>query len=193
MSFLKRRTTELAEPPAVADEVESSSEATSVTPVTERRPIPRPALERTRQSRVPVMLATLFAVVLVAATVLGTWLASRDDGASEEPAAVVTAGQRSSALLLVEDAEGRAVSLVLLLDDGADTRSLFVMPPSLSIQLPGYGDGLLADASVIGGANLAELALVNELGIAIDQHCGSASVQEQVDSVFWRYGWSWNW
>ncbi len=44
-----------------------------------------------------------------------------------------------------------------------------MVPPSLSIQMPGYGNGLLADASVIEDAKLTELTLINEVGIGIDQ------------------------
>ncbi len=107
-------------------------------------------------------------MALVAAAVLWTWLDSRESSTGEA-AVLGAAGTKNSTLLVVTDGEGKAVSLALSLDDGAGTRSLFVMPPSLSIQLPGYGDGLLADASLIGGANLAELALINELGISVDQ------------------------
>ncbi len=169
MPFLKRRTTELAEPPALVDDEPSGVEAPPVTPATERRPVAREAPGRRRQSRASLLLATVFAVLIIAATVLGTWLASRDEGAVETGAVSGVVPQPASTLLVVEDGEGRAVSLSLLLDNDAGDRSLFVLPPSLSIQLPGYGDGLLADASVIEGANLTELALINELGIRIDQ------------------------
>ena len=169
MPFLKRRTTEIAEPPSVDDETMSEVEAPPVTPAIERRPVARETSERPKQSRSSLLLATLFAVLIVAATVLGTWLASRNDGAGGDGAVSGAIPQPRSTLLVVEDVAGRAVSLALLLDDDAGDRSLFVVPPFLSMQLPGYGDGLLADASVIEGANLTELALINELGIRIDQ------------------------
>lgn len=169
MQFLKRRTAEIEKPPAVVeDDGEDRVDAPPVTLATGRRPVTRDAPARTNPSRIPMLLASVFAVLLVTATVFGTWLASRDSGTEDGAALIAPAGEPTSTLLLVEDEEGRAASLVLLLDDAAGTRSLFVLPPSLSIQLPGYGDGLLAEASVIEGANLTELALVNELGIVID-------------------------
>ena len=169
MQFLKRPTTELDEPPALVDDTESDVEAEPVTPATERRPVARQEPKRPRQSRGPLLLATFFAVLVVSAAVLGTWLVSRNEGGSDQAVLAGPPGERSSTLLVVEDDAGRAASLALLLIDQADTRSLFVLPPSLSIELPGYGDGLLADASVIEGANLTELALINEFGIVIDQ------------------------
>lgn len=166
MRLLKRRTLEPTE--SETGDPESDLDAPPVTPATERRPITSRGPGRPKQSRKSLLLASIFAVALVAATVLWTWLASRDDSTGET-AAAGAAGTKTSTLLVVADGEGRAVSLALSLDDGAGSRSLFVMPPSLSIQLPGYGDGLLADASLIGGANLAELALINELGISVDR------------------------
>ncbi len=168
MRLLKRR---VVEPDDTAtSDPEPSLKAPPVTPATERRPVSRPEpARRPRQSRRSLVLATIFAVGLVGAAVLWSWWASRDDSSGADAALPGATGVRTSTLLVVADGEGRAASLALSLDDGADTRSLFVIPPSLSIQLPGFGDGLLADASLIGGANLAELSLINELGISIDR------------------------
>lgn len=129
-----------------------------------------PARERAsrRTSRLPLVVSTLLAVGIVAGAVVVSLYLVGDDEAPGDQAPLVSGGSVSSRLILVENDAGGAASLAMFVSDGDEVHSLLVIPPDLSMQIPGYGDGVLRDASTIEDAGLARLALVNELGIRID-------------------------
>jgi hypothetical protein len=72
-------------------------------------------------------------------------------------------------LIVVAGEDGRAVGLALFASDGLDDHRLLVAPRDLTMQLPGYGEGSVGDALAIEDANLVRLALVNELGLRVDE------------------------
>lgn len=113
-----------------------------------------------------IVLATFAAVVLVAATVVGSWVVLRP--AAEGPNAVdLPEASGASALVIVEDAAGRAESIMLTagVEGAADRVMLF--NPSLVVTVPGFGERELGDVSELGD-DLIALSITNLLGIRID-------------------------
>jgi hypothetical protein len=106
---------------------------------------------------------------MLAGAVAVSWLQLRDDDAVATPAPPAAAGNPRSTLIAVAGDDGRATSIALFVSDGLDDHRLLVAPPALTMQIPGYGDGNLGEALGIEDANLVRLALVNELGIRIDE------------------------
>lgn len=142
--------------------------AQPVTPVGEP-PQPQRAPTRPKRQRGRIVLASLLSLLMLGGAVAYTWWQARDDtGAAANPS-VPVAGNSRSTLIVVSGENGRAVSLALLVSDGLDDRRLLVTPPDLTMQIPGYGDGSLGEALAIEDASLVRLALINELGIRIDE------------------------
>ena len=98
-----------------------------------------------------------------------TWWQSGDSTPAEAVPIPVVVGDTRSVLFVVEGADGRATSLALFVSDGVENHRVLVAPPDLTMQLPGYGDGSLREAQAIEDAGLVRLALVNELGVWIDE------------------------
>lgn len=141
--------------------------AEPVVPVGDPTPEPPPGPVSTR-SRVPMVIAALIAMGALAGAVVYTLLQTGDgeEGAPALPAAIV--GDTQSVLIVVGGEDGRASSIALFTSDGIDDHRLLVAPRDLTMQLPGYGEGNLGDALLIEDAALVRLALINELGIRID-------------------------
>ena len=135
-------------------------------PVT-TEPAPPPG-RRPKTTRLPVVLATLGAVAILAGAVALSWFQLRDDGTTEATPTPVAVGETQSVVLVVAGEDGRASSLALFVSDGLDEHRLLVAPRELTMQIPGYGDGNLGDALVVEDADLVRLSLINELGISID-------------------------
>ncbi|MGI9649332.1 MAG: hypothetical protein ACR2OI_12515, partial [Acidimicrobiia bacterium] len=127
-------------------------------------PIPPP-----ERRRWPVVLASVAALLILAAAVGVTWWQARDDGTGQAAPAPVAVGDSHSVLIVVAGEDGRAVSLALFASDGLDDHRLLVAPRDLTMQLPGYGEGSVGDALAIEDANLVRLALINELGLRVDE------------------------
>ncbi|MBT8215631.1 MAG: hypothetical protein KJO17_02130, partial [Acidimicrobiia bacterium] len=133
------------------------------------QPAPVPPPSEPPRRRWPVALASLAALLMLGGAVAFTWWQTRDDPSVEtvEPPAVV--GDTKSVLFVVEGVDGRATSLALFVSDGVENHRVLVAPPDLTMQVPGYGDGNLREAQAIEDAALVRLALINELGLRIDE------------------------
>jgi len=116
-----------------------------------------------------VVLASMAALLMLGGAVAFSWWQTRDDAPVEAVPPPAVVGDTRSVLLVVEGADGRATSLALFVSDGVDDHRLLVAPPDLTMQIPGYGDGSLREAQAIEDAALVRLALVNELGVRIDE------------------------
>lgn len=116
-----------------------------------------------------VVLAGLVAVTMVAGTVIGSYLwYNREDAQppAVDGAAVVVEG--SSVLIVATDEADRAVSVGVMTNAGPDQSSVVLFPGALLIEVPGFGTHQLAEANVLGGVDSVRLAIMNELGIAIN-------------------------
>jgi hypothetical protein len=142
--------------------------AEPVSPLGEQADEP-PTLARPPRPRWPVLLASLVALLMLGGAVAFSWWQSRDDTSVEAVQPPVVVGDTQSVLVVVEGADGRATSLALFVSDGIEDHRLLVAPPDLTMQIPGYGDGSLREAQAIEDAALVRLALVNELGVRIDE------------------------
>lgn len=119
-------------------------------------------------SRRRVLLASAGAVVMVAAAVVASWYLLRSSPDEPLPGAEPPISTGGSVLLVVTDeaGRGRSLALVAVHPDRADRVVLF--PPSLVTLVPGFGERELADASRFGGAELAQLTVMNLLGARVD-------------------------
>lgn len=112
--------------------------------------------------------------VLVVASIVGAAIAASlvlygDEVEAPAPLGLAPQIDEISVLLVVQGDDGGADSIALIAGDAEANRAMYVMPPALSMQLPGFGDGLLRSTTLIEGPELLELALMNELGIRIDR------------------------
>lgn len=121
----------------------------------------------------PVRRKWAFRFVVVASIVaaaVAVSLALYDDPAeSGAPPPVAAQIDEISVLVAVAGPDGAAESIALIVGDAQANRAMYIMPPALSMQLPGYGEGRLRAATLIEGPDLLQLALINELGIRIDR------------------------
>jgi hypothetical protein len=108
-------------------------------------------------------------VVILAAAVAFTWWQARDGEPDAGTVPVVEVGDTRSVLIVVAGEDRRASSVALFISDGLDDHRVLVAPPALTMQIPGYGDGNLREALAIENAGLVRLALMNELGIRIEE------------------------
>lgn len=141
----------------------TAPEATEVT-----TSVPRSSAPPRRPSKMPLVVSTLLALGIIVGAVIASLYLIGDEESPVDEAPLAVGGPISSRLIVVEDPVGNAASLAIFVSDGGEVHSLLVIPPDLSMQIPGYGDGLLGEASAIEGADLTRLALINELGIRID-------------------------
>ncbi len=72
-----------------------------------------------------------------------------------------------SVLVTVGDGVG-AAAFALLVQPPVGDRELVMIPQTLLVQVPGFGEFSMAEALAFGGPDLARLALANEMGIRID-------------------------
>ncbi|MFH2072275.1 MAG: LCP family protein [Actinomycetota bacterium] len=72
-----------------------------------------------------------------------------------------------SVLLVVGDGVGSA-AFALLVQPPLGDAELIMIPQTLLVQVPGFGEFSMAEALAFGGPRLAGLALSNEMGIRID-------------------------
>ncbi|MBT8200573.1 MAG: LCP family protein [Acidimicrobiia bacterium] len=182
----------LAEQPMVANEVAEVQTASPVpsepAPPTKRRVSNRQSRRRSEPAAAApeepptvrplptdprvvrrVVLAGLVAVLMVAGTVIGSYLwYSRDDAPQPALEGAVAPVEGSSVLIVATDAADRAVSVGVMTNSGSEQSSVVLFPGALLIEIPGFGTHRLADAHVLGGVDSVRHAIMNELGIAID-------------------------
>ncbi len=116
-----------------------------------------------------VVLAGLAAVLMVAGTVVGSYLwYSRDEVPQPALEGAFAPEEGSSVLIVATDATDRAVSVGVMTNSGPEQSSVVLFPGALLIEVPGFGTHRLADAHVLGGVDSVRHAIMNELGIAID-------------------------
>lgn len=168
MNFRRRREAGVALRPRPNPEETQRRPAEPVTRVGDQ-PEPEPAVGPPETRRWPVVLASGVALLILAAAVGFTWWQAGDDGTGEAAPAPAPVGDSHSVLIVVAGEDGRAVGLALFASDGLDDHRLLVAPRDLTMQLPGYGEGSVGDALAIEDANLVRLALVNELGLRVDE------------------------
>jgi hypothetical protein len=106
---------------------------------------------------------------MLAGAVVVSWFQLRGEESVATTLPPAVAGDARSTLMVVSGEDGRATSIALFVSDGTNDHRLLVAPPALTMQIPGYGDGNIEEALAIEDANLVRLALVNELGIRIDE------------------------
>lgn len=140
--------------------------ARPVTPVGAPDPEP-PTPPKGRKA--PIILAALVAVGIVAAAVAYTVLQDGDEAGGEAAPTPAVVGDSEAVLFVVAGEDGRAVSVALLASNGDDDHRILVAPRDLTMQVPGYGEGTLGEALAIEDAELVRLALVNEIGIRVDE------------------------
>jgi len=72
-----------------------------------------------------------------------------------------------SVLVAIGEGDGDA-AFALLVQPPVGDRELVMIPQTLLVQVPGFGEFSMAEALAFGGPDLARLALANEMGIRID-------------------------
>lgn len=107
-----------------------------------------------------------------AASAWSSWSGTLQDLADAEPSPTtvpvdpVPLRESRSLLLVVGDGEGAALALVSI--PPIDEPRLVMLPGLLLAVVPGYGEFTLIEALGFGGADLAALAVANQMGIRID-------------------------
>ncbi len=168
MQLRRRRDAGVALRPQPAPGETDRRPAEPVTPVEEATDS-KPAAAEPPRRRLPVVLASIVALLMLGGAVALSWWQARDDAPAEVAPSPVVVGDTRSLLFVVAGDDGRATSVALFVSDGLDQHRVLVSPPDLTMQIPGYGEGSLADALAIEDGALVRLALVNELGIRIDE------------------------
>ena len=112
-------------------------------------------------------LAILGAVLIVATSVVLTWLTLKetpeaDLGINQPPAS------GSSTLFVITDDDGRADSIMFLVAHPTGGAEVVLFPPSLLAILPGFGESEIADMVRFNGPALAKTTVTNLLGTRID-------------------------
>ena len=126
--------------------------------------------EKAKRARRRITYAIAFAFLLVWSVVVFTWWFGQRPATEEaQPPEVVVPAEGVSALFVVVDDGGHALSLALVAasDDAGDRLTL--MHPSLLVTLPGFGENLLSNATRFDGAKLAGTTVTNLLGVRIDE------------------------
>ena len=126
--------------------------------------------EKAKKARRRITYAIAVAFLLVWSVVVFTWWVGQRPATEEtQPPEVVVPAEGVSALFVVVDDGGHAVSLALVAasDDAGDRLTL--MHPSLLVTLPGFGENLLSNATRFDGAKLAGTTVTNLLGVRIDE------------------------
>jgi len=123
--------------------------------------------------RRPIVTGTSSAVSAVWDT-WAEWASALRDEASEIPDPVPATTipppatvESRAVLLIVGDGAGGA-GFALLVQPPDDGPELILIPQTLLVQVPGFGEFSMAEALMFGGPDLAGLALSNEMGIRID-------------------------
>lgn len=122
--------------------------------------------DTTTRVRRRIVLATVAALSIVGASVVGSWLVLRPtpDGPNVVDLPEATG---ASALLFVKDDAGRAESIVLVAGVDGSSDRVMLFNPSLVVTVPGFGDHELGDVPELGD-DLVALSITNLLGIRID-------------------------
>lgn len=119
-----------------------------------------------------IVVASVVAIALVAATVGATFLIYRDRPAREPAVAgssLPTRSQKAAALVVVTTQSGEAASVLLLVGGGGEPTKGYVLPTELSLVVPGAGVVQLSSTTHLEGAELTSLAAANALGVRIDE------------------------
>ncbi len=132
----------------------------------DRPPEPRPLPTDPRVIR-RVVLAGVLAVLMVAGTIVGSYLWYQQD--SEAPVSVAPAAvvEGSSVLVVATDLDEKAISVGVMTVASQELTSVVIFPSALLIEVPGFGTHRLGDAHVLGGLDSVRHAIMNELGIDI--------------------------
>jgi hypothetical protein len=100
------------------------------------------------------------------------WGTRLRDTAATLPAAEVEArtvtGESASALIVVGDGERDSAFALLSVGTGSPP-TMVILPQSLLVSVPGYGEFRLVDALSFEGPDLAALAVTNQFGVRIDR------------------------
>lgn len=105
------------------------------------------------------------------ADVVGGWSTTLRDVAAAEPRTEVglrsVTGESASVLVVVGRQEGDAAFALLAVGPDGEA-SVVVLPQDLLLAVPGFGEFRLVDALVFEGPDLAALSVTNQFGIRID-------------------------
>jgi hypothetical protein len=106
-----------------------------------------------------------------AAGIVAGWSTSLRDLAAATPEAEIDSRavgeSRSMFVALGSEGEGAAFALIAVSPTGTPT--VIVLPQSLLLAVPGFGEFRLIDALSFEGPDLAALAVTNQFGVRIDQ------------------------
>ena len=120
-----------------------------------------------RVVRIRIFLASLVGVVIVGGAVVFSWFSLREP--PPQPNVVeVPASTGVSSLIVIENPQGEAVSIVLVASHPEMPDRLELLNPSLLSYVPGYGEFEISELSALGGGDLIALTITNLLGVRID-------------------------
>jgi hypothetical protein len=166
-------------PPVLEDAVEVGVGPTSTTDALDVEPEAKPAEEpledpipgtpEANSTKLRWLGRIIFVILVVGGAVVASLYLYGDTPEAATSGPVAALAPEHSVLVAVTDTNGRAGSIVLLTGDSDGQRTVLVVPPAMTMQLPGYGDGQLRHATAIEGPDLLELAVINELGIRVDR------------------------
>lgn len=122
-------------------------------------------LER-RRGRRKIVLATVAALALIAASVAGSWWwFQRPEPAT--PSVDLPADQGASTLVAVTDRD-QLLAAWLVSAHPTHADRVVVLPPSLLAVVPGYGEQALTEAYAFADIDLVGLTITNLLGVRLD-------------------------
>ncbi|MDH3307649.1 MAG: LytR C-terminal domain-containing protein [Acidimicrobiia bacterium] len=123
-------------------------------------------LTQRRLARRKMLLATLGAIVILAATVAASWFWLRE-GPQEAIEVDLPPDQGASALVVIKDGSD-LVGAWLVAAHPTHASRVVVFPPSTLAVVPGYGEQTLSDSLAFEDDGLLALTITNMLGVRID-------------------------
>jgi LCP family protein required for cell wall assembly len=122
-----------------------------------------------RRRRRRIIGAIVVVAVLAAVAIAVTRYRRHDGSGSAAPAAKPRTQQ--TMLLQIPGATGEAVASALFVTDSASANASLVLVPSRVLsQVPGYGSASFGEALKLGGPQLSQDTLANQLGIIVDSN-----------------------
>ncbi|MEO6715123.1 MAG: LCP family protein [Mycobacteriales bacterium] len=121
-----------------------------------------------RRKRGQVVLAlVLLAALLAGAAAYFVLRPGGVDGTTKS--AADTRSQRTLLLQIASPGEGATVAVLLATDSKTDAASLVLVPALMLSQVPGHGTAAFGEAHALGGPQLSQDTLANQLGLIIDR------------------------
>jgi len=120
-----------------------------------------------RTARTRIFFALLAALLIVGGAVVFSWFSLREP--PPQPNVVeVPASTGVSSLIVIENPQREAASIVLVASHPEIADRLELLNPSLLSYVPGYGEFEISELAPLGGGDLIALTITNLLGVRID-------------------------